>query len=202
MIKALNRLGATHTMGSYISYITTIAELERPLKPSTASSTICRSDEWVAPDLEGFCGMGPVRVGNQAAEQLQHDAYGGVILGAAQMFIDERLPRMGDATLFERLEPLGAQALRFVSEPDAGLWEYRGRKRIHTHSATMCWVALDRLAHRAAARHRGPQGALARQGERRARGDPEARGTRSAAPSSARSTTTISTPACSSPSSA
>jgi GH15 family glucan-1,4-alpha-glucosidase len=31
-------------------------------------------------------------------------------------------------------------------EPDAGPWEYRGRQRIHTHSATMCWVACDRLA--------------------------------------------------------
>jgi GH15 family glucan-1,4-alpha-glucosidase len=62
------------------------------------------------------------------------------------MFIDERLPRMGDAALFRRLEPLGAQACRFAFDPDAGPWEYRGRKRVHTHSATMCWVACDRLA--------------------------------------------------------
>jgi GH15 family glucan-1,4-alpha-glucosidase len=62
------------------------------------------------------------------------------------MFIDERLPRMGDAALFRRLEPLGAQARRFAFEPDAGPWEYRRRQRVHTHSATMCWVACDRLA--------------------------------------------------------
>ena len=91
-----------------------------------------------------------MRVGNQAAEQLQHDAYGSVILGASQMFIDERLPRMGDADLFRRLEPLGVQARRFALEPDAGPWEYRGRQRVHTHSATMCWVACDRLARIAA----------------------------------------------------
>ena len=36
------------------------------------------------------------------------------------MFIDERLPRMGDADLFRRLEPLGVQARRFALEPDAG----------------------------------------------------------------------------------
>ena len=98
------------------------------------------------PDLAGFGGCGPVRIGNQAAEQLQHDAYGSVILAASQMFIDERLPRMGDADLFRRLEPLGKQAVRFAMEPDAGPWEYRGRQRVHTHSATMCWVACDRLA--------------------------------------------------------
>jgi GH15 family glucan-1,4-alpha-glucosidase len=53
---------------------------------------------------------------------------------------------MGDAALFHRLEPLGTQAMRFAFEPDAGPWEYRGRQRVHTHSATMCWVACDRLA--------------------------------------------------------
>ena len=147
VIKALNRLGATQTMEDYIHYITNIAvEAERPLKPVYGIVPSEPLEERVAPDLAGFQGCGPVRVGNQAAEQMQHDAYGSVILGAAQMFIDERLPRMGDAALFHRLEPLGVQARRFVLEPDAGPWEYRGRQHVHTHSATMCWVACDRLA--------------------------------------------------------
>ncbi len=147
VIKALNRLGATQTMESYLNYITTIAvDAERPLRPVYGIIPDEPLTERIADDLPGFLGQGPVRIGNQAAEQLQHDAYGSVILGASQMFIDERLPRMGDEALFRRLEPLGAQARRFVMEPDAGLWEYRGRKRIHTHSATMCWVACDRLA--------------------------------------------------------
>lgn len=147
VIKALNRLGATHTMENYIHYITNVAvHVERPLRPVYGIVATEPLDEWIATDLAGFQGMGPVRVGNQAAEQLQHDAYGSVILGASQMFIDERLPRMGDAALFHRLEPLGVQARRFAFEPDAGPWEYRGRQRVHTHSATMCWVACDRLA--------------------------------------------------------
>ena len=147
VIKALNRLGATQTMEDYIHYITNIAvDAERPLKPVYGIVPADSLEERVAPDLAGFQGYGPVRVGNQAAEQMQHDAYGSVILGAAQMFIDERLPRMGDAALFHRLEPLGAQARRFAFEPDAGPWEYRGRESVHTHSATMCWVACDRLA--------------------------------------------------------
>jgi len=147
VIKALNRLGATQTMENYIHFITNIAvDAERPLRPVYGIVPTEPLEEWLAPDLAGFQGMGPVRVGNQAAEQMQHDAYGSVILGASQMFIDERLPRMGDAALFHRLEPLGMQARRFAFEPDAGPWEYRGRQRIHTHSATMCWVACDRLA--------------------------------------------------------
>jgi GH15 family glucan-1,4-alpha-glucosidase len=147
VIKALNRLGATRTMEDYIHYITNIAiDGDRPLRPVYGIVPTEALEERNAPDLQGFQGLGPVRVGNQAAEQLQHDAYGSVILGASQMFIDERLPRMGDADLFRRLEPLGTKALRFAMEPDAGPWEYRGRQRVHTHSATMCWVACDRLA--------------------------------------------------------
>jgi GH15 family glucan-1,4-alpha-glucosidase len=147
VISALNRLGATQTMEGYLNYITTIAvDTEPPLQPVYGIIHNQPLTECIATDLAGYRGMGPVRVGNQAAEQTQHDAYGSVILGAAHMFIDERLPGMGDASLFRRLEPLGHQARRVYLEPDAGPWEYRGRARIHTHSATMCWVACDRLA--------------------------------------------------------
>lgn len=147
VVRALNRLGATQTMEAYINYITTIAvDVERPLDPVYGIVHNQSLEERIAEDLAGFRGMGPVRVGNQAAEQMQHDAYGSVILAASHMFIDERLPGMGDESLFRRLEPLGHQARRMFLEPDAGPWEYRGRKRIHTHSATMCWVACDRLA--------------------------------------------------------
>ena len=62
------------------------------------------------------------------------------------MFIDNRLARMGDKALFHRLEPLGEMAFRVALTPDAGIWEYRGQQRVHTHSATICWAACDRLA--------------------------------------------------------
>jgi GH15 family glucan-1,4-alpha-glucosidase len=147
VIRALNRLGATQSMENYLDYITTIvADAESPLRPVYGIVHNDTCDERIAPDLQGFLGMGPVRVGNLASKQLQHDAYGSVILGAAQMFVDRRLPRMGDVSLFRDLEHLGQQARRLYIEPDAGIWEYRGRRRIHTHSATMCWVACDRLA--------------------------------------------------------
>ena len=53
---------------------------------------------------------------------------------------------MGDVALFERLERLGERAVQVALESDAGLWEYRGRARVHVHSAVMCWAACDRLA--------------------------------------------------------
>jgi GH15 family glucan-1,4-alpha-glucosidase len=62
------------------------------------------------------------------------------------MFFDRRLPRPGDEGLFHLLESLGNRAAAKAFEPDAGIWEYRGRQRIHTHSAAMCWAGCQRLA--------------------------------------------------------
>jgi len=147
VVQALNTLGVTETMEAYIHYILTVAaDLDKPLAPVHSIIPGDALDEEIAPDLAGFLGLGPVRVGNLAVVQNQHDVYGSVILAATQMFIDERLPRMGDEALFRALEPLGERAVKLALTPDAGIWEYRGRQRIHTHSAALCWAACDRLS--------------------------------------------------------
>ena len=146
VVDALNRLGATQTMESYINYITTIVADGKDMRPVHSVVPFSSLEETIAPDLKGFLGHGPVRVGNQAATQTQNDVYGSVVLAATQMFVDERLPKMGDESLFRRLEILGESALARAFEPDAGLWEYRTRSRPHTYSAALCWAACDRLA--------------------------------------------------------
>jgi len=151
-VHALNRVGATQTMERFIDYVTNVIALERgpALKPVYAILPEMPLDERTAPELRGYHCHGPVRVGNAAVSQTQHDVYGSVLLAASQMFFDERLPRKGDAALFGMLEPLGMRALSTALTPDAGIWEYRGRARIHTHSAAMCWVVCDRLSRIAA----------------------------------------------------
>jgi GH15 family glucan-1,4-alpha-glucosidase len=111
-----------------------------------------RLEEREEPALAGYRGMGPVRVGNQAFEHLQHDVYGNVVLAAAQSFFDRRLLRPATDQDFVRLERVGEQAFRVYATPDASMWELRTRERIHTSSALMCWAACDRLAHIAAHR--------------------------------------------------
>jgi GH15 family glucan-1,4-alpha-glucosidase len=145
-VMALNRLGATKTMEGYINYIIGAVleqeEMLRPVYPLVPNGPI---DEWVASALKGFRGDGPVRVGNAAAIQVQNDVWGSVVLAASMMFFDRRLPSPGDESLYRRLVPIGDRAEQVALTPDAGIWEYRGRARIHTFSAAMCWGALDRL---------------------------------------------------------
>ncbi len=147
-VYALNRLGATRTMEDYIRYISNVAALEphSPLKPVYGIVPGVPMPERVAPALSGYRDMGPVRIGNLAELQTQNDGYGSVVLAAAQMFFDRRLPNPGDLNLYHRLEHLGERAAQAAFEPDAGLWEYRGRTRVHTYSSVMCWAACDRLA--------------------------------------------------------
>ena len=153
VVQALNRLGATTTMMRYIGYIMNIvadAGVE-PLKPLYGISGSSHIDETEVKTLAGYRGMSPVRRGNQAFEQAQHDVYGAVVLSATQFFFDQRLIKSGTEAEFHRLEVLGEHARRFHNQPDAGLWEYRGRQRVHTFSSVMCWAACDRLAKIAAA---------------------------------------------------
>ncbi|MBB4867018.1 GH15 family glucan-1,4-alpha-glucosidase [Pseudomonas nitritireducens] len=146
VILALNRLGATRTMEGYIDFITTVASGGAELKPLYGIIPNQDLTERIEPDLAGFLNHAPVRVGNQAVEQNQHDVFGSVALAVLQSFVDERLPNPSSEGMLQLLESLAGRALHAAFEPDAGIWEYRGRQRVHTHSALLCWVACDRVA--------------------------------------------------------
>ena len=152
VVDALNRLGATRVMERYLGYIVDrVADAEdRRLQPVYGVTGSPDLEERIIPHLAGYRGMGPVRAGNQAARQVQHDVYGAAILAATHVFFDRRLIRQGDDGLFRLLETLGEQAARLHDQPDAGPWELRGKARIHTFSSVMCWAGCDRLARIAA----------------------------------------------------
>jgi len=147
-VNALNRLNATRTMERYLGYIINIAARADGgrLQPVYRVSGLPDMDEHEIRALEGYRGMGPVRVGNQAALQVQNDVYGSAILAATHVFFDRRLIAIGSEGLFRQLEQLGERAVEVFDQPDAGLWELRGTARVHTFSSVMCWVACDRLA--------------------------------------------------------
>jgi GH15 family glucan-1,4-alpha-glucosidase len=147
VVNALNRLGTTETMESYLRYIVGIAAgtptgILQPVYRINGESVL---SEQIEDALPGYRGMGPVRIGNDAFRQVQHDVYGSAVLAATHIFFDERLARPGTVELFERLETLGRLAVRLHDQPDAGIWELRGTSRVHTYSSVMCWAACDRL---------------------------------------------------------
>lgn len=152
VVNALNRLGATRIMERYLAFTLNIIAgvSDRRLKPMYTITGGPVPDEIELESLDGYLGIGPVRVGNEAYHQIQHDVYGSAILAAPHIFFDERLEKRGDAELFSRLEVLGESAAELFDKPDAGIWELRGVQRVHTFSSVMCWAGCDRLARIAA----------------------------------------------------
>jgi len=147
-VQALNRLGALDVMEKYLAYLRNIVDSAKggAIQPLYSVMGIAELDETTAAYLAGYRGMGPVRRGNAAYKQIQHDCYGQIVLPNVQGYFDHRLLRMADERDFERLEEVGDMAWRMHDQPDAGLWEFRTRQEVHTYSAVMSWAACDRLA--------------------------------------------------------
>jgi GH15 family glucan-1,4-alpha-glucosidase len=100
-----------------------------------------RLSEFELPDLPGYEGSGPVRVGNAASEQFQLDVYGEVI--AAGYSAAMRLGRM-QVNLWPRWRAIVDYVETVWREPDDGIWEARGPRRHYTYSKVMAWVVFDR----------------------------------------------------------
>ncbi|MCU0759855.1 MAG: glycoside hydrolase family 15 protein [Steroidobacteraceae bacterium] len=148
VVQALNQLGTTRTMEHLLHFLdhTVARSDEVALQPLYGVGGGAEVPERVVESLDGYRGMGPVRVGNAAYHQVQHDVYGAVILAATQMFFDRRLTSPGDPAAFARLERIGERAVEVFGQPDAGPWEFRGISQVHTFAAMMSWAGCDRLA--------------------------------------------------------
>jgi len=104
--------------------------------------------EQIIPWLSGYENSAPVRIGNDASQQLQLDVYGEVADTMFQTYKAGMAPS-------ERGRALRPVVLEYLSkawrQPDEGLWEVRGGPQHFVHSKVMAWVAFDRAANEDAA---------------------------------------------------
>jgi GH15 family glucan-1,4-alpha-glucosidase len=100
-----------------------------------------RLTEYEVPWLTGYESSAPVRIGNQAAEQLQLDVYGEVL---DALYVARRSGLVDDAASWDLETTLIEHLASIWQQPDDGIWEVRGGRRHFTHSKVMAWVAFDR----------------------------------------------------------
>ncbi len=93
----------------------------------------------------GHLGSRPVRSNNQAAEHVQNDAYGEMILTLAPIFLDERFQSLRTREHEALLAHCAALCAENLARPDAGIWEVRDRWQEHSFSNLMCWAGLERV---------------------------------------------------------
>lgn len=93
----------------------------------------------------GFKNSPPVRTKNQAAEHIQNDVYGEMILTLSPVFFDERFYHLRTKDHESLLENLAHLSVKSIGQPDAGLWELREGWQEHTFTNLMSWAGLERL---------------------------------------------------------
>lgn len=149
VLSAFHNLGQFEEMEGFIKFLLGIAqkrdEQEARLAPVYTLSQTLPLPETIHGNWAGFGGSGPVRSMNQAAEHVQNDVYGEMVLTLAPIFFDDRFTSLRTPDHEKLLAHLGELCARNISAPDAGLWEVRDGWQEHTFSNLMCWAGLERI---------------------------------------------------------
>jgi alpha,alpha-trehalase len=144
MLWGLYTLGFDWEANDFFYFLTDVAEAEEGnLQIMYGIGGEEELPERTLDHLSGYEGARPVRVGNDAYRQPQHDVWG-AILDSFYLHTKSRdqLPERVWPILVKQVEA----ALAHWREPDRGIWEVRGEPQHFTSSKLMCWVAADRGA--------------------------------------------------------
>jgi alpha,alpha-trehalase len=152
MLWGLYTLGLDREADDFFYFLADIAEQDKNLQIMYGIGGERELAEAELDHLSGYDGARPVRVGNGAWDQRQHDVWG-VLLDS--LFLHTRSRDRLDERRWPMIKHQVESALRHWREPDQGLWEVRGPAQHFTGSKIMCWVAADRGAR--LARLRGDQ---------------------------------------------
>jgi alpha,alpha-trehalase len=144
MLWGLYSLGFDWEANDFFYFIADVAEAEEgQLQIMYGIDGEAELVETTLDHLSGYEGARPVRIGNGAYDQDQHDVWGAV-LDSVYLHTKSR------DSLPERVWPILKKQVKAACEnwrdPDRGLWEVRGDPKHFTSSKLMCWVALDRGA--------------------------------------------------------
>ncbi len=155
---AFRLLGQFEERESFIHYLLNIAGGTKDLNlaPLYSVDGSLGPPEQILDNWPGYCGDGPVRIGNGASLHTQNDVFGEMVLSLVPIFLDDRYRNDRSKETLKLIQDLSRKAISVAGAPDAGIWEYRTEWKPQTFSAMMCWAAADRMA-RVAARHSSGQ---------------------------------------------
>jgi GH15 family glucan-1,4-alpha-glucosidase len=142
VLQAFNDFGYIAESDAFLRWLLHATRRTRPLLQvvyDLRGETLLPEQE--LPQLRGYHGIGPVRIGNAASDQVQNDIYGEVLLAAWDHA--ERGGSLDDREK-ELLAGFAGVVCEIWRQPDHGIWEIRLPPRHNTHSKLMCWAALDR----------------------------------------------------------
>ncbi|HEY5981561.1 MAG TPA: glycoside hydrolase family 15 protein [Microlunatus sp.] len=125
----------------FFSFIADVAERDDHLQIMYGIAGERELTEYELDHLAGYANSRPVRVGNAAYAQQQHDVWGALL---DSVYLHAKAADHLDGRIWPILDKQVNEALKHWREPDAGIWEVRGELKHFTSSKIMCWVAADR----------------------------------------------------------
>ena len=140
MLWGLYTLGLDWEANDFFNFVADVAE-KADLQVMYGVNGDRELTESTLDHLGGYEGARPVRIGNAAYEQRQHDVWG-AMLDSVYLHTKSRdhLPERVWPILKKQVE----KAIDNWRKPDRGIWEVRGEPKHFTSSKMFCWVALDR----------------------------------------------------------
>jgi len=144
-VTVLNRIGHAYMATAFIDWmIKTVPTKDDALQIMYGIRGEKQLTERIISHFSGYQGSQPVRVGNAAYTQEQHDIFGVVLDVMYQdLLLRQRTPESLDR-LWTQVRSIVRTVTASWREPDRGIWEIRGEKRHFVFSKVLCWVALDR----------------------------------------------------------
>jgi GH15 family glucan-1,4-alpha-glucosidase len=143
MLWALLSLGFEWEANDFFYFIADVASGEEKLQVMYGVDGERNLDEEQLDELEGYEGARPVRIGNAASGQKQHDVWGALL---DSVYLHTRSRDSLDEREWQILTRQVEEAIEHWREPDRGIWEVRGEPKHFTSSKVFCWVACDRGA--------------------------------------------------------
>ena len=144
---ALYTLGLDHEADDFFSFIAEVSCAHdgegRPLQVMYGVDGERELFEEELDHLAGYDGARPVRIGNGAYKQEQHDVWGAIL---DSVYLHAKTGDDIPETVWLMLKQQVQEAIKHWRDPDHGIWEVRGEPQHFTSSKIMCWVALDRGA--------------------------------------------------------
>ncbi|HAZ14670.1 MAG: hypothetical protein A2X86_12490 [Bdellovibrionales bacterium GWA2_49_15] len=150
VLSAFHNLGHFEEMEGFLKFFLGIAQKHEDsherLAPVYTLSQELPLPETRHPLWHGYNGYGPVHTNNQAAEHVQNDVYGEMVLTLSPIYFDERFVHLRTKDHENLLAHLARHCERSISQPDAGLWEVRNGWQDHSFTNLMCWAGLERIS--------------------------------------------------------
>jgi GH15 family glucan-1,4-alpha-glucosidase len=140
-VQALRRLSHFEEMEGFARFLRDIIRSsDHGLQPLYSISGESELVEKEISALAGYLGHPPVRIGNEAYKQIQHDIYGQALMALMPLFTDLRFANGTDVHSIDVVEKLFASIEETLDSSDAGIWEFRGVLRVHTFTKLMHWA--------------------------------------------------------------